>query len=100
MSQSRAHIKGESSRVGPSAGVAAGLAEEAEFDATAAGDDDEAPVPPPDLPALFQQFAEAMIRRLDFLDARFDAFDGRLGQIEETLTHLACLIQSPRPPDA
>ncbi|KAF5933684.1 hypothetical protein HYC85_029855 [Camellia sinensis] len=78
VSQSRAHVKGESSLAGTSAGTTAGLAKEAEFDAAAAGGEEDA-VPPRVLHDQLQHFEEAMTRRLDFLDARFDAFDGRLG---------------------
>ena len=77
VSQSLAHVKGESSRADPSAGTSAGLAEEAEYDAAAGGEEAPTPpVPPRTFPDQLQHFEEAMTRRLDFLDARFDAFDG------------------------
>jgi len=108
VSQSRAHVKGESSRAGPSTGTTAGLAEEAEYDAAAAGgeEDPTPPVPPSSFPDQLRHFEEAMTRRLDFLDARFDAFDGRLGQLEQTATHttsqldhiISLLTLQPPPP--
>ena len=106
VSQSRAHVKGESSRAGTSAGTAAGLVKEAEFDATAAGGEEDV-VPPRAFGDPLQHFEDAMTQRLDFLDARFDAFDGRLGQLEQSaiqtttqLAHIISLlqIQQPHPP--
>ncbi|CAL5336198.1 unnamed protein product [Camellia sinensis] len=107
VSQSQDHVKGESSRAGISAGTTAGLAEEAEFDAAAAGGEEDAipPVPPRAFHDQLQHFEEVMTRRLDFLDARFDAFDGRLGQLEQTaahttsqLDHIISLLTLQQPP--
>ena len=107
VSQSRAHVKGESSPAGTSAGTTAGLAEEVELDAAAAGGEEDAipPVPPRAFHDQLQHFEEAMTQRLDFLDARFEAFDGRLSQLEQTavhttsqLAHIISLLQLQQPP--
>ncbi|KAF5933553.1 hypothetical protein HYC85_029724 [Camellia sinensis] len=85
----------------------AGLAEEVEFDAAAAGGEEDAipPVPPRAFHDQLQHFEKAMTRRLDLLDARFDAFDGRLDQLEQTavhttsqLAHIISILQIQQPP--